>query len=101
MKKMDLMSHFIMNLAASKLDSEHFSNPHLICPKSWTIQFYPLLHDLRMINIKWWPIRVHKQKVLVLHTIAAAYILKATTAMKVFYPKLTDLIASLLNCNVS
>jgi hypothetical protein len=49
---MDLMSHFIMNLAASKLDSEHFSNPHLICPKSWTIQFYPLLHDLRMINIK-------------------------------------------------
>jgi hypothetical protein len=35
-----------------------------------------------------WPTGVHEEKVLILHSCAAAYMLKAATALKVFYPNL-------------
>jgi hypothetical protein len=37
-----------------------------------------------------WPTGVHEEKVLILYSDAAAYMPKATTALKVFYPNLIN-----------
>jgi hypothetical protein len=38
-----------------------------------------------------WPAGVHEEKVLILYSDAATYMLKASTALKVFYPNLIHL----------
>jgi hypothetical protein len=53
----------------------------LFAPKFSTIQIIPLLQDL-------WPTRVNEKKMLIFCSDAAAYMLKAATALKVFYPSL-------------
>jgi hypothetical protein len=69
-----------------ELDVEVPCNPHLICSK--------VLHHTnhstaaRFVNdgLKvLWPAGVHEKKVLILYPYAAAYMLKAATALKVFY----------------
>jgi hypothetical protein len=87
-EKIDPVGRFIANFLAVKLDIEVPSNPHLI--------FFKVLHHTnhstaaRFVNdvLKMlWYIRVH-EKVLILYSDAAAYMLKAATALKVFYPNL-------------
>jgi hypothetical protein len=81
---------FIANLVAGKLDIEVSSNPHLICSRvlchtnhSTVARF--VNDGLRVL----WSNRVHEEKVLILYSDVAAYVLKATTALKVFYTNLT------------
>jgi hypothetical protein len=75
-KTTDSMSRFITNLVAGKLDIEVLSNPHLIC--------FEVLHHTnhytvaRSVNDGFkvlWHIGIH-EKVLILHSDAAAYMLK-------------------------
>jgi hypothetical protein len=85
----DSMGRFIVNLVAGKLDIEVPSNSYLICSK--------ILHHTNLSAVAGfvndrlkvlWPTAVHKEKVLILYSDAAAYVLKAATALKVFYTNL-------------
>jgi hypothetical protein len=82
----DCVCRFIANLVAGKLDTEVPSNPHLVCSK--------VLHHsnhstvARFVNDGpklLWPARVHEEKVLILYSDAAAYMLQVATALKVFF----------------
>jgi hypothetical protein len=87
----DSMGCFIANLGAGKLDGEVPSNPHLICFEvlhhtnhSTVARFVDDgLSVLRTIGVK-------EEKVLILYSDAAAYMLKAATALKVLYPNLIN-----------
>jgi hypothetical protein len=89
----DSVGPFIANLVAGKLDIEVPSNSHFICSKFCTIQIIPFLQDLRMMDLRvLWPTGFYEEKVLILYLDAAAYILKAATALKVCYPNLNHFI---------
>jgi hypothetical protein len=88
----DSVGHFIANLVAGKLDIEVPSNPYLICSK--------VLHHTnhstvaRFVNdgLEFlWPTGVH-EKLLILCPDVAASMLKAATALKMFYPNLINFI---------
>jgi hypothetical protein len=77
----DSVGLFIDSLVAGKLDIEVPHNPHLICSE--------VLHHINhstLARFVSWPTGVHE--VLILYSDAAAYTLKAATALKVFYPNL-------------
>jgi hypothetical protein len=87
----DSVGRFIANPVAGRLDIEVSSNPHLICSK--------VLHHTnhstvgRFVNdgLKvLWSARSHKENMLIIYTDATAYMLKAATALKVFYPNLIN-----------
>jgi hypothetical protein len=87
----DSVGRFIASLAGGNLhvDIEVPSNPHLICSKvlhhtnhSTVARF--VNDGLKML----WPTGVHEEKVQILYSDAAAYVLKTATALKVFYPNL-------------
>jgi hypothetical protein len=85
----DSMCHFIVNLVAVKLDIEVPSNPHFICPKDQHHINYSTVAKFVNDGLKvLWPTRVHMNMVLFLYSDAAAYMLKAATALKVFYQNL-------------
>jgi hypothetical protein len=76
-KTIDSVGRFVVNLVVGKLDTEVPSNPHLICSK--------VLHHTnnstvtRFVNDRLkvlWPMGV-LEKVLILYSEAAAYMLKA------------------------
>jgi hypothetical protein len=82
----DSVGSIIANLVAGKLDTKVSSNPHLIC-------FKVLHHTIhytvsRFANEVLWPTGVHDEKVLILYSDTAVYMLKAATTLKVFYPNL-------------
>jgi hypothetical protein len=83
------VGRFIANLVAGKLYNEVPSNPHLISSKVLHHTNYSTA--ARFVNdglTALWPIGVHKEKVLILYSNAAAYMLKTATALKVLYPNL-------------
>jgi hypothetical protein len=83
------MRHFIANLAAVELDIEVPSNPHFICSKDLHHTNHSTVARLVNDGLKvLWPTRVHRETVLILYSAAAAYMLKAVTALKVFCPNL-------------
>jgi hypothetical protein len=89
--KTDSMGCFITNLVAGKLDIEVPFNPHLICSKV----LHNTNHSAVAIFVNdglnmLWPTRVHEKKVLILHSDAVSYMLKAATGLKVFYPNLIN-----------
>jgi hypothetical protein len=84
---MDFMSCLNMSLVAVKLDIEVLSNSHMICFKvlahtdhSTVARF--VRDGLKVLRTT----GVHGEKVLSLHSYAAAYMLKAATTSKFFYP---------------
>jgi hypothetical protein len=85
----DSVGRFIANLVAGKLDIEVSSHPHLI--------FFEVLHHINHSTVErcvndglkiLWPTGVQEEKVLLLYSDAAAYMLKAATALKIFYHNL-------------
>jgi hypothetical protein len=83
---MDSMAHFIVNLVAGKLHIEVPSNLHLNCLKVLHHTNHSTL--ARFVNDGFkvlWPTGVHEEKVLILYSNDAAYMLKAAIALKVFY----------------
>jgi hypothetical protein len=88
---MDFIRRLIVILVAGKLDTEVPSNPNLIC--------FKVLHHTNHSTVAryvndglqvLWPTRVHEEMVLILYSDTAAYMLKAATALKVFYPNLIN-----------
>jgi hypothetical protein len=78
----DSVGPFSANLVAGKLDIEVPSSSHFC-----TIQIIPLLQDLWMTDLRmFWLNGVHEM--LILCSDAAACMLKAATALKLFYPNL-------------
>jgi hypothetical protein len=72
---------------AGKLDSEIPHNPHLICSEVLHHTNHSTLARFVNDGLKVsWPTGVHA--VLILYSDAAAYMLKAATVLKVFYPNL-------------
>jgi hypothetical protein len=85
----DSMGCFIANLVAGKLDIEVPYNPHLICSKVLRHIDHSTVSGFVSDGLKiLWPTGVHEEKVLILNSDAAAYMLKAATVLKVFYPNL-------------
>jgi hypothetical protein len=80
------MGHFNVYLVAGKLDIEVPSNPHLICSSVLHRTNHSTVARFMNDRLKvLWPTGVH-EKVLILYSDAAAYMLKAATALNVFYP---------------
>jgi hypothetical protein len=78
---------FIANLVAGKSDTEVPSNPHLICSKVLRHTNHSTV--ARFVNDGpklLWPAIIQEETVLILYSDAAAYVLEAATALKVFYP---------------
>jgi hypothetical protein len=95
----DPVGRFIANLVAGKLDIEVPSNPHLI--HSTVLHHTNHFTVARLVNDRLkvlWP-TVH-EKVLILYSDAAAYMLKAKIALKVFYPNLIHFTCWLMDCDV-
>jgi hypothetical protein len=99
-KTTDSLGRFIANLAADKLDNEVPSNPHLVCSKvlrhtnNSTVARYAN-DGLREL----WPTGVHWENVLILYSVVAAYMLKAETVLKAFYP-ISNHFTGLMDCKV-
>jgi hypothetical protein len=76
----DSTGHFIVNLVAGKLEIEVPSNPHLIFSKVLHHSNHSTVAGFVNDRLKvLWSVGVHKEKVLILHSDAAAYMLKAAT----------------------
>jgi hypothetical protein len=89
----DSVDPFTAKLVAGKLDNEVPSNPYLICSKILHHTNYSTVATFVNDGLKvWWPTGVHEVKMLILYSGAAAYILKAATALKVLYPNLFILV---------
>jgi hypothetical protein len=88
-KTTDSVGCFIMSLVAGKLDIEVPSNPHLVFSKVLRHTYHSTVARFANDGLKvLWLTRVHEEKVLILYSDAVAYMLKAATALKVFYPNL-------------
>jgi hypothetical protein len=71
----------------ASLDIEVPSNPTFNCPKVLHCTNHSTV--ARFVNDKvLWPTGIHEEKVLIFYSDAATYMLKAATALKVFYPNL-------------
>jgi hypothetical protein len=80
------MGHFIANLVAGKLDIEVGSNAHLICSKVLHHRNHSTVTRFVKDGLKVsWNTGVKEDKVLILYSDAAAYMLKDATALKVLY----------------
>lgn len=80
------MGCYIANLIMGKLDPQAPTKPFLIASK--TLEHTNHCTIARFVNdgLKiLWPIGVQEEKVLILFSDSAAYMLKAASALKVFY----------------
>jgi hypothetical protein len=88
---MDSMGCFITNLVAGKVDIAVPSNPHLICSRVLHHTDYSTVARFMNDRLKLlWPTRIQEEKVLILYSHAAAYMLKAAIALNVFCPNLIN-----------
>jgi hypothetical protein len=86
------MCRFITDLVAGKLDIEVPSNLCLICSKVLAHRNHFTLARIVNDGLKMlWSTRIHEEKVLILYSEAAAYMMKAAIALKVFDPNLIHL----------
>jgi hypothetical protein len=82
----DSVGRFVANLVTGKLNIEVL---HFICSKVLHRTYHSTVTRFLNDGLKMlWPAGVHEEKVLILYSDAAAYMLKAATAPKVFYPNL-------------
>lgn len=85
----DVTGRYIANLVVGKLDPDEPSKPFLICSKVLERTNHATVARFVNDGMKvLWPDGVQEEKVLVLYSDAAAYMLKAATALCVFYPNL-------------
>jgi hypothetical protein len=89
----DSMGCFIAKVVAGKLDIEVSSNPHFICSNVRHHTNHSTVAGFVDDGLKvLWPTGVHEENLLILYTDVAAYMPKAATALKVFYPNLIHFI---------
>ena len=85
----DTLGRFIANLIVGKLDSEAASKPYLIyCKPLVTTNSSTIARFINDGLKVLWPDGVKEERVLLLYTDAAAYMLKAGKSLNVFYPNL-------------
>jgi hypothetical protein len=85
----DPMGCFIMSLVAGKLDTEVPSNPHLFYSEVLHHTYHSTVARFVNDGLKvLWPTGIREEKVLILFSDAVAYMLKAATSLKMFYPNL-------------
>ena len=81
------MGLYIANLVVGKLDPETPSTPHLICSRLLQQTNHATIARFVNDGLKvLWPEGIQAEKVLVLYSDAAAYMLKAAKTLKVIYP---------------
>lgn len=85
----DAVGCYIANLIVGKLDSENPAKPYLIYCKPLEQTNHSTVARFINDGLKvLWPNGVKEEKVLLLYTDAAAYMLKAGNSLNVFYPNL-------------
>jgi hypothetical protein len=85
----ECVGRFIANLVSCKLDIEVPSNLHLICSKVLHHTDHSTVAKFVNGGLKvLWPTGVQEEKLLILYSYAAACMLKAATALKVFHQNL-------------